>query len=170
MSEAAAASAGCMRIDQIRPEAIRELVGRYALSVEFATAAGDIAHSYWGAPEAGIAGHTVFVRADTPVHSLLHELCHIVCMTDERRSNLARDAGGDPEEECAVCYLQILLADALPGFGKQRCLDDMDAWGYSFREGSVRAWFTGDGREARTWLQTQGLINPQSCPTWRLRR
>ena len=59
-------------------------------------------------------GNTLYVRADTPVHSLLHELSHYVCMTPERRAGLDRDAGGDDAEECAVCYLQILLADELP--------------------------------------------------------
>ena len=49
-----------------------------------------------------------------------------------------RDAGGDDAEENAVCYLQILWADALPGFGRERMFLDMDAWGYTFRLGSAR--------------------------------
>ena len=66
--------------------------------------------SYWGESEAGLIGDVVYVRADTPAHSLLHELCHYVCMDDERRAALATDAGGNDDEECAVCYLQVLLA------------------------------------------------------------
>ena len=58
-----------------------------------------------------------------------------------RRAALATDAGGSDDEESAVCYLQVLLARRLSGFGAERCLADMDAWGYSFREGSARAWF-----------------------------
>jgi hypothetical protein len=30
---------------------------------------------------------------------------------------------------------------------------DMDAWGYSFRLGSTRAWFEADAEDAREFLQ-----------------
>jgi hypothetical protein len=109
------------------------------------------------------------VRPDTPVHSLLHELAHFVCMSAERRARLDRDAGSDDAEECAVCYLQLLLADVLEGFGRGKSLRDMDAWGYSFREGSAENWFRGDGRFAGAWLLERGLIDEQGQPTWRLR-
>ncbi len=115
-------------------------------------------------------GNAVYARADTPAHSLLHELCHYICMDDERRASLATDAGGNDDEESAVCYLQVLLAERLRGFGAERCLRDMDAWGYSFREGYARAWFCGDGTYARTWLLAHGLIDAQQQPTMRLRR
>ena len=49
------------------------------------------------------------------------------------------DATDSVEEEDAVCLLQALLADALPGVGRARVLADMDAWGYTFRLGSARA-------------------------------
>ena len=115
-------------------------------------------------------GDAVYVRADTPAHSLLHELCHYVCMDDERRAALATDAGGSDDEESAVCYLQVLLAKNLSGFGADRCLEDMDAWGYSFREGSARAWLEGDGVHARAWLLAHGLIDAKQKPISRLRR
>jgi hypothetical protein len=35
---------------------------------------------------------------------------------------------------------------------------DMDAWGYTFRLGSTRAWFENDAAEARTFLALRGLI------------
>ncbi len=125
--------------------------------------------SYWGDAEAGLVGNAVYVRADTPAHSLLHELCHYVCMDGTRRAALATDAGGTDDEECGVCYLEVLLAERLTGFGAERCLSDMDAWGYSFREGSVRAWLMGDGRFAREWLQAHDLIDAAGQPTLRLR-
>jgi hypothetical protein len=125
--------------------------------------------SYWGDAEAGLIGNCVFVRHDTPAHSLLHELCHFVCMSEERRATLATDAGGDDAEEAGVCYLQVLLAERLSGFSAARCLVDMDAWGYSFREGSARAWFDGDGVFACEWLRTHGLIDPLLRPTLRVR-
>jgi hypothetical protein len=114
-------------------------------------------------------GDAVYVRADKPAHSLLHELCHYICMDDERRAALATDAGGDDDEESAVCYLQVLLARELRGFSAEQCLADMDAWGYSFREGSARAWFDGDGVHAREWLLTRDLIDSARTPTRKLR-
>src|SRR5687767_9869351 len=125
--------------------------------------------SYWGDSEAGLVGDAVYVRADTPAHSLLHELCHYICMSAERRAALATDAGGDDDEECGVCYLQVLLAECFSGFGAARCLADMDAWGYSFREGSARAWFAGDGEHAREWLLTHDLVDSSRTPTRKLR-
>ena len=125
--------------------------------------------SYWGDSEAGLRGNTLYVRADTPLHSLLHELSHFVCMTPERRAGLDRDAGGDDAEECAVCYLQILLADELSQLGRERMFADMDAWGYTFRLGSSRAWFERDATDACAWLRESGLIDEATKPTFRLR-
>jgi hypothetical protein len=125
--------------------------------------------SYWGDSEAGLRGNTLYVRADTPLHSLLHELSHFVCMTPERRAGLDRDAGGDDAEECAVCYLQILLADELPQLGRERMFVDMDAWGYTFRLGSSRAWFERDATDACAWLRESGLIDDGLKATFRLR-
>lgn len=158
-----------VRVGELSLTDITTLSARLSIAVECVADEAEISHSYWGAPEAGIAGCTVYVRADTPIHSLLHELCHIVCMTPDRRAGLQRDAGGEPDEECAVCYLQILLAANLRGYSRAQCLDDMDAWGYSFREGSVRAWFDGDGRQARAWLLEHGLIDAAARPTFALR-
>jgi hypothetical protein len=125
--------------------------------------------SYWGDTEAGLIGNAVYVRHDTPAHSFLHELCHYVCMSGERRAALATDAGGNDDEESGVCYLQVLLAEALSGFGAARCLADMDSWGYSFREGSARAWLEGDGEHAREWLHARALIDAAGRPTLRRR-
>ena len=104
-----------------------------------------------------------------PVHSVLHEASHYVCMTPARRAGLDRDAGGDDLEESAVCYLQLLLADQLPGIGRARLLSDMDAWGYSFRLGSTRTWFEGDAADARQWLRDHGVIDDEDRPTGAVR-
>lgn len=148
---------------------IEALAARYGIELVAVAAGAEIPGSYWGAPEAGLIRERLYVRADTPLHSVLHELGHYVCMSAERRATLHTDAGGTDDEECAVCFLQLSLADALTGFGPERCADDMDAWGYSFREGSVRAWLAGDGREARAWLAEQGLIDARDRPTGRAR-
>lgn len=161
--------AGVARIRDLAGGGAEALAARYSVDIDMLGDDAPIERSYWGAPEAGISAAGIQLRADTPVHSLLHELCHIVCMTPERRGCLERDAGGSDAEECAVCYLQVLLADHLPGFGRQRCLADMDAWGYSFREGSAAAWFAGDGEQARDWLAGRGLIDGHGRPTFRLR-
>ena len=49
------------------------LLERFGLSLVVQPPNEPIMGSFWGDSEAGIVGHEVFVRADTPVHSLLHE-------------------------------------------------------------------------------------------------
>jgi hypothetical protein len=151
------------------PGSIERILVRFGLTGVVRAPGATIPGSYWGPPEAGLAGDRLYFRTDTPVHSLLHELAHYVCMDPARRSSLDTDAGGSDEEECAVCYLEVLLAEYLEPFGSDRCLADMDAWGYSFRQGSASAWFSGDGREARDWLLARGLIDGNGTPSWRLR-
>ena len=148
-------------------EAVAALLARGGLALECVAAGAEIPGSYWGAPEAGLEGSTVWVRADTPVHSALHEACHALCMDEARRALLVRDAGGDFEEENAVCCLQILLAEELPGVGAARLLSDMDAWGYTFRLGSARAWYAAEADDARRWLRARGLIDAAGQPAWR---
>lgn len=145
------------------------LTRRFGLEVRHLAADETLPGSYWGNSEAGLRGNVLYVRADTPLHSLLHELSHFVCMSQERRAGLDRDAGGDDAEECAVCYLQILLADELPQLGRERMFADMDAWGYTFRLGSSRAWFERDAADASRWLRESGLIDEQLHPTFRLK-
>jgi len=145
--------------------ALADLLRPYGLVVETIAPTASIPGSYWGDSEAGLLGHRLWVRDDTPVHSALHEACHFICADSSRRASLATDAGGDDLEECAVCYLSIVLADALPGFGRARMLADMEAWGYSFRLGSARAWFAEDAVDARDWLMAHGVIDRALQPT-----
>ena len=154
---------------ELRPGALRELLGRFRLGVTEVAPGEAIPGSYWGEPEAGIRGQTLFVRPDTPVHSALHEACHLICADRARRERIDTDAGGSDLEESGVCYLQVLLADEIPGVGRDQLMADMDAWGYSFRLGSTRAWFEEDAEDARTWLREEGLIDPGDRPTFRPR-
>lgn len=147
-----------------------QLLERYGLTITHVSPDAAITGSYWGAPEAGLKGAVLYCRDDTPLHSLLHEACHYVCMDGMRRAQLDRDAGGDHAEENAVCYLQILLANQLPGMSADRLLADMDAWGYTFRLGSARTWFEQDAADAREWLICADLIDVRGHPTWRLRQ
>ena len=137
--------------------AVRELLHRYDLNLEIVGEGLPIPGSYWGQPEAGLIGTTVFARTDTPVHSLLHEACHLIVMPAERRAAVHTNATDSIAEEDAACYLQIVLADALPDVGSSRLMSDMDAWGYTFRLGSARAWFENDATDAQAWLARRGL-------------
>ncbi len=145
------------------------LLERFGLELVTVPDAAAIPASYWGDPEAGVAGNRVYARGDTPVHSVLHEACHVICMDSTRRAGLERDAGGDDLEEAAVCYLQLLLADELAGVGRERLMRDMDAWGYSFRLGSTRAWFDNDADDARRWLTENDLLDSAGRPRFALR-
>jgi len=159
-----------LRVADVRFSKLTELLARFGLSLELLDDDAAITGSYWGEPEAGVVGRRVYVRLDTPVHSLLHETCHVICMDEKRRTGLERDAGGDDIEEAAVCYLQILLADCLPGVGRDRLMQDMDSWGYSFRLGSSRAWFESDAADARAWLLEHGLLSAAGTPLFVLRK
>ena len=145
------------------------LLARYGISLALLDDNAKIAGSYWGEPEAGIVGQSVIVRRDTPIHSLLHEACHIICMDEGRRAGLETDAGGDDLEEAAVCYLQVMLADHIDGVGRGRLMSDMDEWGYSFRLGNTRSWFERDAEDARKWLIEQDLLTGDDQPRFRLR-
>ena len=153
-------------IDRLR---LGLMLERYGLALRLVAPQVVIPGSYWGESEAGLEASTLYARLDTPVHSVLHEASHYVCMSPERRAGLLRDAGGDDAEENAVCYLQILLADSLREVGRERLMQDMDAWGYSFRLGSTRAWFEQDAADAREWLLRERLIDAAGQPTWQVR-
>lgn len=141
-------------------DAVTALLARYGLAFERVADGEPIPGSYWGECEAGIIGSTVYARGDTPVHSLLHEAGHLIVLAPERRAAVHTDATDSIDEENAVCVLQALLADALPGVGADRVLADMDAWGYTFRLGSARAYVEHDADDAWTWLANAGLIDP----------
>jgi len=158
-----------MRLRDADAACLAALLGRYGLTLRQVPEQEAIPGSFWGDEEAGLLGSTVLARADTPLHSVLHEACHCICMDEARRDRLDTNAGGDHDEENAVCYLQILLADELPGLGRERMMADMDAWGYSFRLGSARAWFEQDAADARAWLQQHHLLSTSDEPTFRKR-
>jgi hypothetical protein len=158
-----------VRLAEVGAGCVDELLKRYGIEWVRIADGSPIPGSYWGESEAGLIGNRLFWRGDTPLHSVLHETGHFICMEPARRARLDRDAGGDDAEENAVCYLQVVLADALDGYGRPRCLRDMDAWGYSFRLGSARAWFETDAADARVWLEHHRILDGQGLPTGRRR-
>lgn len=151
-------------VGDIDSSAAAALLARHGLALELVAGGAPIPGSYWGEPEAGIIGSTVYVRADTPVHSMLHEACHLIVLPPERRAAVHTDATDSVAEEDATCYLQILLAGHLPGVGSDRLMADMDAWGYTFRLGSASAWFERDAADARAWLAERRLLPPPPDP------
>jgi len=154
---------------ELGTDTLQQLLARFGLRLKLVADGEPIPGSWFGEPEAGVIGTELLVRGDTPVHSALHEACHVICMDPERRAQLHTNVGGDYDEENAVCYLQILLADQLPAMGQERMWRDMDEWGYTFRLGSARAWFENDAEDARQWLLNHGLIEANGTPCWRLR-
>ncbi|WP_297799265.1 hypothetical protein [Arenimonas sp. GDDSR-1] len=152
------ADAPVVRLRDISFEQARQLLGLFDLELHAVPDGEAIPGSYWGECEAGLIGTRVYARADTPVHSLLHEACHLIVLPPEKRAAVHTDASDSVPEEDATCYLQLLLADRITGFGFARACADMDAWGYSFRLGSARAWFEQDAEDARSFLYERGVL------------
>jgi len=156
---AAVATSTVLTMQDIGFDAATALLARYGLRLQRVADDTPIPGSYWGEREAGIIGCTVYARADTPVHSLLHESGHLIVLPPERRAQVHTDATDSVPEEDAVCVLQGLLGGALPGVGRERIWADMDAWGYTFRLGSAQAYVERDAEDAWCWLQARGLID-----------
>jgi hypothetical protein len=155
---AAEAEPQVTRVGDIAFEDAAALLARHALQLHHVADGAPIPGSYWGEPEAGIIASDVYVRNDTPVHSMLHEACHLIVLPPERRALVHTDATDSVPEEDATCYLQIVLAGQLPCVGSAQLMADMDAWGYTYRLGSTRAWFEQDAEDAKAWLIERGLL------------
>jgi hypothetical protein len=158
-----------LRLADVSTLGTQQLLRRFGLEMVVVLDGAEIPGSYWGETEAGLVGNCLYARADTPVHSILHEACHFICMDAPRRAQLNRDAGGDFAEEDAVCYLQIVLAGFVQPMGRQRMFADMDAWGYTFRLGSAQRWFEADAVDAREWLINNKLMDSSGAPRWQVR-
>jgi hypothetical protein len=154
-------SGDVLRLSDIGFDDASALLARYGLALARAADGEPIPGSFWGESEAGLIGSVVHARSDTPVHSLLHEAAHLIVLAPERRVAVHTDATDSIEEEDAVCVLQALLGDELPGVGRERVFADMDAWGYTFRLGSARAYAERDAESAWTWLRMRGLVDAQ---------
>lgn len=158
-----------LRLSDIDECELTSLLGRYQLRLQRVAANKSIPGSYWGDAEAGLVADRLYARQDTPLHSILHEASHYICMDSERRRGLDTNAASDDAEESAVCYLQILLSDQLKCMGREVMFTDMDSWGYSFRLGCSRSWFEKDAGDASTWLKQHRLIDALQQPSYRLR-
>ena len=133
-SDADAAPPDVLRVRDLPPGAADALLASHGLQLHFVDDAAPIPGSFWGEPEAGV-----------------------IVLPAERRAQVHTDATDSVIEEDATCCLQIILADDLPGVGRHRLMGDMDAWGYTYRLGSTRAWFEQDADDARAFLKERGL-------------
>ena len=158
-----------LTVADLPAQALQNLLNQYSIKVKMVPNTEPIPGSFWGESEAGLIKNELFVRPETPVHSALHEACHYICLDSERRNNLDTDAGGDYDEENAVCYLQILLGAKLSGCSADILMNNMDSWGYTFRLGSAFAWFNEDAEDAQQWLLKEQLIDQHDLPTGQLR-
>lgn len=156
-------------LNTIPDQTIYPLLSRYQLKVLRVPGDSTIPYSFWGDPEAGRWHSTLYVRADTPLHSLLHESAHYVCMSNQQRMVDSIDAKGSALEEAACCYLQLVWSDYIDGFNRQLHMQDMDQWGYNFRLGSTARWFKQDSEDARQWLIRHKIIARNDSPTWKVR-
>ena len=157
-----------LKLEEIDTSKLSSLLARYQLELVVVDDE-NIPGSFWGDEEAGLIGSKLYARLDTPVHSIMHESCHYICMDEQRRANLDTNAEGDYDEENAVCYIQILLADEIPEMKQSRMMQDMDNWGYTFRLGSAQNWFKQDAEDAYQWLVDKQLV-AQHLPSFKLRR
>lgn len=158
-----------VRLQDLKITEIQAVLDLYGLQLNSLSMDIDIPYSYWGAPEAGRKSNQLFTRDDTPLHSLLHETCHFVCMPQNQRNSDDPDAAGSTAEENATCYLQLLLSDHVARYSRTQQMNDMDEWGYSFRLGSAYAWFQSDAEDAKDWLVLHRIIDLNNNITWKLR-
>ena len=159
-----------LRLIDTEIEQVKQLLEKYGLSLIVKEPEQTIPGSFWGDEEAGLIADTLYARTDTPIHSVLHEACHYICMSEPRRKKLHTNAGGTQDEENAVCYLQLLLCKKTSFISQQRMMQDMDAWGYNFMLGSTKAWFENDAVDAMQWLLNHLLINEDQNVTFSLRQ
>lgn len=159
-----------LTVADLPAQALQNLLTTFSIQIKIVPNSEDIPGSFWGDSEAGLIANNLYVRPETPVHSALHEACHYICLDTRRRENLDTDAGGDYDEENAVCYLQVLLGAKLPGCSADILMNNMDSWGYTFRLGSAKKWFCDDAEDARQWLLSEQLIDQDNVPTGRLRK
>ena len=163
------ASAKTQRLIDSNQDELGSLLSRFGIVINVISPELEIPGSFWGDEEAGLIRNQLYARPDTPIHSILHESCHYVCMDECRRSLLHTNAGGSADEENAVCYLQILLSDHLSFTNRTKMMKEMDSWGYSFRLGSSKVWFESDASETADWLIEHKLINRAHVVTFNLR-
>ena len=91
-----------LRLRDIDTRSVAALLSRFGLQVSVLADDAEIPGSYWGECEAGLIGDQLYARPDTPLHSILHEACHWITCTPERRATVHTDAADTEAEEGAI--------------------------------------------------------------------
>ena len=94
-TEQATSAPPVLRLVDSNKAEVAGLLARFGLSLVCCVGHHIIPGSYWGDDEAGLKGNSLYARGDTPLHSILHEACHYICVSDERRQRLDTNAGSD---------------------------------------------------------------------------
>ena len=77
-----------LRLAETGFEPLESLLAPFGLDVCRVPDDEAIPGSHWGEEEAGLIKHCLYARYDTPVHSALHEACHWLLMSEQRRQKL----------------------------------------------------------------------------------
>ena len=77
-----------IRFRDIDPAPLVLLLARFGMTLGQESPDRAIRGSFWGDEEAGLIGSILVLREDTPLHSILHEACHYICLDHERREGL----------------------------------------------------------------------------------
>ena len=86
-----------LRLADIDSSEIVRLLAGFGLQLRHCADQEPIPGSYWGDEEAGLKANNLYARDDTPLHSILHEACHYICMDKKRRAILNTNAGSDDD-------------------------------------------------------------------------
>jgi hypothetical protein len=83
-----------LRLENIEHEALAELLSRFGLALHQCPTGDPIPGSYWGDDEAGLRANQLYARPDSPLHSILHEAAHYICMDSVTVSGSVRAGPG----------------------------------------------------------------------------
>ncbi len=100
-----------LRYGDIDSQELTQLLSRYQLTILQLDEAEAIPGSFWGDDEAGLIKNRLYLRADTAIHSILHEASHYICMDEQRRQRLHTDAGSDDAEDARNCLIENNIID-----------------------------------------------------------
>ena len=126
-----------LRLGEFDFNQLSALLARFDLKLDICTDGESIPGSYWGDDEAGLRANHLYARSDTPVHSILHEACHYICVSAARRQNLDTNAGSDNAEETQFVTCRSCSPDNSSAWAASACLSTWIAGATVF--GSARA-------------------------------
>lgn len=88
-----------LRFSDVDSHELTELIACYQIELCLTPKDLPAPGSFCGGEEAGLVGKPLYLRTDTPIHSVLHQVCHYICMDSKRRLSLNADAGSDDDAQ-----------------------------------------------------------------------